>query len=408
MKKLLVCVLTMMMIGLFMGCDDTETATTSDNSTPNNEFNKTMSLQGTVFDATTGARLTGPSLTVTLTQGSNYYTPNVLKKAATDTVFGGDYAFVGIPITVNASVTYRITVTFDGYQRFEGYYTPDATNPDDDLDDDDGNNNTIDTVYNDIGNIYMYPLGATATDVEVYVEYNDERCIGATVTLQPDTNSNNGVTEENNTITASTGQLNVLTATTDNTGRALFNGADLVLGGSYHYTVLPFKHDGVQLGQSATTTIVVGTASIVRFVAMADLVPGDAVEDGLYIVSISNQDADDIRSNGWLDIVFSRPVKLVMPNNITGVLANQGSGALFGGADAVVEELSADGLRLTLKPGFQTRIPSTATNSTITYGNVRVTLLNDNGDDFINVFTELALLDESAVNGVVNLNDDES
>jgi len=406
MKKLLVCVLTMMMVGLFMGCDDTETASTSDNSTMNNEFNKTMSLQGTIFDATDGSRLTGDSLTVTLTQGTNYYSPNVLKKAATDTVFGGDYAFTGIPTTVHGSLTYRITVTMDGYQRFEGYITPNETDPDDDSDDTGGNNNTIDTVYNMVGNVYLFPLGETAADVNVYVEYNHERFSGATVYLEQDTANNAETAETNNILVASTGQLVNLSATTDSNGWAIFSGSSLVLGGRYRITVLPMVYEGVQLARNdeAVAAFVVGTTVNTQIVNMADTVPGGE-DTGLYIVSASNHDPEDIAPTGVLTIVFSKPVGIVNEAAFTAALTNATHAVLEAGSQGVTAAMSADGLTLTLTPNFTTAGyvnpyagPNTNGNGllgtgladinlSITYTGGTVYLLGDNQDDAMTFLT---------------------
>lgn len=395
MKKLLVCVLAMMMVGLFMGCDDTETASTSDNSIPNNEFNKTMSLQGTIFDATDGSRLTGDSMTVTLTQGSNYYSPNVLKKAATDTVFGGDYAFTGIPTTVHGSLTYRITVTMDGYQRFEGYITPNETDPDDDSDDTGGNNNTIDSIYNMVGNVYLFPLGETAANVNVYVEYNNERISGATVYLEQDTANNAETAETNNILVATTGQLVNLSATTDANGLATFSGSSLVLGGRYRITVLPMEYEGVQLARNdeAVAAFIVGTTVNTQVVVMGDTAPGTE-NNGLYIVSASNIDPEDITPTGVLTITFSKPVGIVSEDSFTAALTNA-STAVLDVADTVTAAMSANGLTLTLTPRFSTAVvPYNASNPAgptadidlqITYTGGDVYLLGDNQADALTI-----------------------
>lgn len=406
MKKLLVCVLTLMMVGLFMGCDDTETASTENTATPNNTFNYTMSLQGTIFDATDGSRLTGNSMTVTLTQGTNYYSPNVLKKATTETTFAGDYAFTGIPTTLHGSLTYRITVTLDGFQRFEGYITPNENDPDDDADGLGGNNNTLDTIYNMIGNIYLFPLGETAADVNVYVEYNNERISGATVYLEQDTVNNAETAETNNILVASTGQLVNLSATTDATGLATFSGSNLVLGGQYRITVLPTTYEGVQLAlnDEAVAAFIVGTTVNTQVVNMVDTVPGGE-DNGLYIVSASNHDPEDITASGVLTIVFSKPVGIVSETAFTAALTNATHAVLEAGDQAVTAAMSSDGLTMTLTPHFTTAgyvNPYAGYNSngngplgdgtadinlSITYTGGQVYLIGDNQDDAMSFLT---------------------
>ncbi|MBA4366974.1 MAG: hypothetical protein C0403_04975, partial [Desulfobacterium sp.] len=311
--------------------------------------------------------------------------------AASDTTFAGDYAFTGIPTTVHGSLTYRITVTMDGYQRFEGYITPDATDPDDDTDTLGGNNNTIDTVYNMIGNVYLFPLGETAADVNVYVEYNNERISGATVYLEQDTANNAETAEESiaaNQLVASTGQLVNLSATTGADGRAIFSGSNLVLGGRYRITVLPIVYEGVQLAlnDEAVAAFIVGTTVNTQVVNMADTAPGTE-DNGLYIVYASNNDDEDIVSTGVLTLVFSKPVGIVSEDAFTAILNNE-STAVLDVTDGVTAAMSADGLTMTLTPIFSTAIvpynpsnpagPPADINMSITYTGGQVYLLGDN------------------------------
>ncbi len=78
MKKVLILLVFLMISVIMVGCGD---ETTTNEGNPNNYFDKTYTLQGTIFDATTGARLGGDTLTITLVQGTSYRNPNVLKKA---------------------------------------------------------------------------------------------------------------------------------------------------------------------------------------------------------------------------------------------------------------------------------------------------------------------------------------
>jgi hypothetical protein len=414
MKKLLVCILSLMMIGLFIGCDDTETVSSSDNSTTNNEFNKTLTLQGTIYDATNGARLTGSSLSVTMTRGATNYSPSLLRNGTSETTFAGDYAFTGIPITLNGEVQYRIIATMDGYQTFEGFITP-TTNAKPTAGAD---NNTIDTVYNMVGNVYLFPLGETAEGINIYVEYNNERVAGATVQLQQVVANNTQTAQTNNALAAAVnGSLPDLITTTDANGLASFAGSSLVLGGRYDVVVLPIAYEGVQLAlDTGVTSIDVGTDIATRVVAMEDTALGNQAEDGLYIVSISNHDADDVRASGVLTIVFSRAVELVSEDNVTAALANATT-AVLTVADPVAATMSADNLTLTLTPSFSTALvhyngangtAGTGTadiNTSITYANVVVNLLGDNTDDTIDVFADLVELDGTGVSATVQLTD---
>jgi hypothetical protein len=409
MKKLLVLLLTLMMVGLFMGCDDTDEVVQSDSSVDNNTFTYTMDLQGTIFDATDGSRLTGSSLTVTLTRGSTYYSPALLKKATTETTFAGDYAFTGIPTTLGGQVTYRIIVAMDGYQTFEGYITPNETEPTTAV-----NNNTLDTIYNMVGNVYLFPLGETAPDANIYVQYNNERIANATVYLEQDTTNNAETAETNNQLNASTGQLVNLSATTDANGLATFAGTSLVLGGRYRVTVLPLTYEGVQLAlnDEAVAAFTVGLTDIIQVVNMGDLVPGTE-DNGVYIVSASNHDTEDIRATGELTVVFSKPVYLVSEDNCTAALANNSTAALD--ADTCTASVSADGLTLTLLPKLGVAVvPYNGLNGTagtntadrnlqVTYSNVVVALKDDNQDDPMNVFTQLRGLDGALISAVVQM-----
>jgi hypothetical protein len=388
-----------MIVWFFMGCDYTESVSDDDDSVDNNTFTYTLDLQGTVFDATDGSRLKGSSLSVTLTKGTTYYSPSLLKNGTSETTFAGDYAFTGVPTTLGGQVTYRIIVTMDGYQNFEGYITPNETEPTAAA-----NNNTLDTVYNMIGNVYLFPLGETAAGVDVYVEYNNERVPGATVYLEQDTVNNGETAEANNNLVASTGQLTNLSATTDANGLASFAGSSLVLGGRYHITVLPTTYEGVQLNlrDEAVSPFIVGTTVNTQFVAMGDTVPGTE-DNGLYIVSASNRDQEDITQSGVLTIVFSKPVGIVSERAFTAVLTNATHAVLA--SDPVAATMSADGLTLTLTPqftdaGYVNPYAGYNTNGNgplgtgladinllITYTGGQVYLLGDNQDDAMNFLT---------------------
>src|SRR5690606_1379478 len=84
-------------------------------STPQNYHDITVDLQGTVFDAVTGQRISTDGLKVTLVQGDNYRT------AKTNGDFQGDYFIGNIPASANLNnITYRIIAEKDGYQTMIG------------------------------------------------------------------------------------------------------------------------------------------------------------------------------------------------------------------------------------------------------------------------------------------------
>lgn len=378
---------------LLAGCSDGDT---SNNAVPDNFFNQTATLQGTIFDAVDGSRLGGTSLKVTLVQGTLYRSPNVLKNGATETTFAGDYAYASIPISLNNQTEYRIVVTRNGYQQFEAAISFDANAA--------AGSGTLDKNYNYVGNIYMYPLGATANDVTVRVTAFSEPVEGATVLLNPNPAANN-MTADNSNIyqNAQNGFLPSLSGITDASGEVVFAGTSLVLGGNYDIDVLPLTTaEGTQLARSNNAVnITIGTSIIIQNVAMADVVPGTT--DGLYVVSASNTDPNNVTSSGVLTLTLSRAISLVDETTINASLANATTAALdfTGIGTSVTATVSVDGLVLTLSPNFVTPPEAfngpnatTADNALfVNYGTalVRLTSANDTGSIY-NVF---ALIDGS-------------
>ncbi len=406
MKKLLVLFLSLMMVGILVGCDGDETSTEGgSNAVQNNEFEETATLQGTVFDATTGARLQNGSdttLAITLIKDGNYISPAVLRNGTDETSFAGDFTFANVPVTLEGDATYMVVATLDGYQQFNGYVTltvtsnaaiagaaPAVPGPG-------GINNTFDTDFSFIGNVYMYPIGSTANDLEIYVEYNNERVVGATVQLQLLIGSNVPVAQTTRVLAAATGTSASLIATTDSNGLATFSGSTLALGGAYIPNVLPTTHETVQLALydgDATTSIwapalgppvvlafiTTGTSIQTYVIPMADAEP-NAQAEGLYIIYASNQDQQDVRSNGILDITFNRAIAIVAESVFTATMPACGGGdaALTAdGADGsvVVTVVSDNTLRLT--PQFTEAVETADINCTITYTGGQITLKAD-------------------------------
>jgi hypothetical protein len=397
---------------LLAGCGDD---TTANNAVPDNYFNKTATLQGTVFDGVTGAKITDANLKVTLVQGTSYRAATV--RAGTQD-FAGDYSVGSIPLSINNQTQYRLAVTADAYEAFEAAIAFDALGQ--------GSNNfdrdTLDTVYNYVGDVVLYPLGSQANDVTILVTYNGEPVPDAMVSLIRSNLNTIGVVAASGSTNlfnnlANTGSLGPVMATTDATGVATFAGANLVLGGSYSVNVLPVTYDGIALAQSFGTQITIGAASPVcpapgcntgsnftQIVAMSDLVPG--TQNGLYVVSASNTDPNNVTSSGELTVVFSRPVSL---GNEAAMLASLTNVNVLATTPTALDQtnnpdstmtasLSADGLTLTLTPNFASGPTAFNGNNAaeadngliVSYSNVivRETSPNDTGIAY-NVFTTL-------------------
>jgi hypothetical protein len=369
---------------------------------PDNYFNKTATLQGTVFDGVTGAKITDANLKVTLVQGTSYRAATV-RTGTQD--FAGDYSIGSIPLSINNQTQYRLAVTADAYETFESQIAFAANgNP--------SGGNTLDTIYNYVGNVRLFPLGTNANDVTILVTYNGEPVADAMVSLTRVSLNTIGVVGSggaNNLYQSTSSAYNGnLMATTDASGVATFAAANLVLGGSYGVTVLPVTYDGTALAQSFGAQITVGAASPVcplpgcntgnnftQIVAMSDLVPG--TQNGLYVVSASNTDPNNVTSTGELNVTFSRPVSLGNEAAILATLTNATT-AVLDATDTVTASVSADGLTLTLAPRFSTQpVAFTGSNAAtadngliVSYSNVivRETSPNDTGIAY-NVFTTL-------------------
>lgn len=421
MKKIFILFISLLLVGMFVGCDET-TETGSNQAIPLQSFEETGTVQGTVFDAVTGARIGDSSLKVTLIKGSTYASPAVLKNSSTDTTFLGDFAFNDVPVTQGGVATYRIVAEMAGYQTFEGYINiavgmVAVTG-----------SGIIDEVYNFVRNIYMYPVGSYASDQYIYVYYDNEPVSGATVLLEHLPFGNTPITTPTGTVVtapatagntpitvqpAANGLSQSLIATTDANGLATFLGSTLVLGGSYPVTVLPLKYEGVQLAINTGTAIIVGASGNinVQVVNMTDEVPG-VNNEGLYVVSATPQDPEDILSSGVLTITFNRAIEIVSEQAFTATLSGTATTGTLTGDNtntAVAATVSTDGLVLTLTPVFTTAIvpysaatgPSgtnTADISTsITYTGGQITLLNDDESVTYNIL-------QGGADGVIDIN----
>jgi hypothetical protein len=397
---------------------DTTTSIPASQTVGNSTFDAKASVQGTVFDATTGERIGGSDLEVTLIQGTNHRDPNVLVRSKASVV--GEYGFSDIPITLDSSnADYKIIVTNSGYQRFEGYLGISAANP--------GVNNTLDGTYNFIRDVYIFPVGATAPDLTVAVEFDREPVVGATVLLQQNANSNVAPTPTSSSshrVVAAQGYIASRSGTTalnaNGVATVTFLGSSLVLGGAYTPRVLPVVHEGLPLTSAAGTQVIVGatedgstpTANVLtQVVTLFEKVPGTQ-DDGIHVVFASNRDTDDITgiaSNpGRLVIVFNRAVAInssTTSNPFTATLASATQAVLTssGASGSVSTSLSSDGLTLTLDPVFTTVPDATDVNLDVVYAGGRVTVSGDEGGQANTIFGTLTYLDGTAVSGTVNV-----
>lgn len=367
---------------------------TSNNNVDQNYHDITTTLQGSVFNAIDGSRITDKSLEVTLVQGTSYRDAKV-RSGTSD--FAGDYSISKIPTSTNNNITYRIVSTVDGYQPFETTV---------------GFNVSIEDLQDRkasvVGNMYMYPLGSFASDIKVNVTFNNEPVEGATVLLNPRTASNTLTTDASNTLTLVNGFQQAMTAVTDASGVVTFAAANLVLGGQYNIDVMPTTYEGSQLQVSRGTApyFTVGATTNIRNVNMAEAVPGTS--NGLYITSASNTDAEVVTTSGALVLNFSRAVALVDETNVTATLTGDTVNAVLDATTAPDSSVNAvitnGGLTLTLTPVFTTApINSDTTNNataddnlTVDYSNLFVRIIESN--DTAVVYDVFGLVDETGVN----------
>lgn len=371
-------------VSLLAACGGDDT--TTNQSASQNYHNIQTTLQGSIFNAIDGTRITDESLKVTLVQGTSYRNANVRKGTAD---FAGDYSIANIPTSTNGSnITYRIVSSVDGFQQFETTFAFNVTTG--------GSGSLQDNNVNRVGNIYMYPVGSFASNVKVNVSYNNEPVANATVLLNPQTASNAPTTDVSNTLfPAQNGFQGAQTVVTDAAGIATFVADNLVLGGRYAISVLPTSHEGTQLALPAVSSFTVGTTPNIVNIPMIDSAPSNAAENGLYVTSLTNLDATAVTAGGVLTLTFSRAVSLV---NESAISANLGGTVKTAALDAtstgseVLATLSTDGLTLTLTPQFA------AAAAPVNYNGTNGTTA-DNGllVNFTNVFVRLNDASDSAV-----------
>jgi hypothetical protein len=323
-------------------------------------FDKTYTLQGIVADAVTGARVGGNDLKLYLVQGPDIRTPTRITRDAADPLFG-EFAFSGIPADFNpTNKTYKVVAVQPGYQRFEADITFQASS-----------GSQLDTIYNRIGNIYLFPVGVTAPSYTFAITYNGKPVPSATVQLDPMIASNSMTFNPADALPATTGLLASLSGTTDATGKVTFAGANLALGGAYQVSVLPAQFvetagNTVPLARfTSVTNLLVGISNVLQQVALADLVPNAGP---VYLTGASNQAVGQVVQSGQLVLTFSAPVTLVNPTatSFSAVLANAVTATL--GTPQAAASLSTDGLTLTLTPNFTVVPGATDRGLQVIYG----------------------------------------
>ncbi len=325
----------------------------------------TYTLQGIVADAVTGARL-GGDLKMFLIQGPEVRGPSRLITGTTDPLMG-EYAFTGVPVAyVSGNNTWKVVVVKSGYQRFESEVAFHA------LTISEGSTTVLDSAFSRIGNIYLFPTGATAPDYSFVTTYNGKPVPGATVLLDPisASNGNTFITGgTGDTLSAFNGYVSSLAATTDAAGKATFAGNLLALGAQYNVQVLPvaFKDattTTIQLGLTPAPgaggkpAIIVGLANVLQPITLSDLTPATTALP-VYLADASNRASGSIQSTGALVITFNTPVSLVNPN---GFAATLNPGTKADGTTPGTSQLntvqpvnaipSSDGLTLTLTPNY--------------------------------------------------------
>src|ERR1041384_7371124 len=312
-------------LAALISCSGGTTIAQGDVSGGSSGVSLTGTLQGIVGNAVTGARV-GGDLKLYLMQRPTIRGPSRLITGSADPLMG-EYAFTGVPVTLAASdATWKIVAIATGFQRFESEFTFEANNPNEE---NSFPSNYIDTVYNKIGNIFLFPTGTVAPDYNFTVLYNGKPVPNATVELDPAPSGNSAkynVTTSGDTLFAHNGYVPSISYTTNTAGVATAKGTDMVLGGAYNVSVLPlvFTDSGggkVQLALKTAGSIVVGfgtTSATPNNDVNQQIDMADAVTDNtgvpLYLASESNPPPNQqLFADGSLTLVFSQPVTLVNP-----------------------------------------------------------------------------------------------
>ena len=334
----------LVVLAVLLAACDKKSTTTENQTVALLEVDKTGTLQGAIFDATTGARIGGSDLNLYLIQGTQNRNPNKLISDVNNNLVG-EYAFTDIPVTftdtnneynANPNTTYKVVAIKAGYQRFEAEFSFRGFAE---------NSGEYEKVYNIIGNIYLFPLGVSSGDIEIYVYDPEGTAIPNTIVyLHQHINDNEAFGDtSDNTLYATGGLVRSLNATTDSAGKATFAGTSLTLGGEYQGFVPGLVFQGQKLAAEYSSTIFVGSdvQTDAVYLESADRI------DPLFVTSASNQVPGTITPLGVLTITFNQPIILEAAGSWNAFFTEE-SGAL--GTPPVTAVLSADGLTLTITP----------------------------------------------------------
>jgi hypothetical protein len=395
MKQFIFIVSVLLVGGLLWGCGSTS-STNNPNANALQYYNITGSLQGKIMDAITGDPVGGSNLKVYLIQGSSVRGPSMLITDPNNPLCG-NYAFSGIPADVNTGeIRYRVVVSKQGYQDFEGDVELQAT----------VNNTTnapiVDNQYNMIGDIYLYPEGSSPANLNVYVyDPTGLPISNATVHLKQNVINNFTITPvSGDRLAPMAGLYSSLDATTNAQGLATFTSGTLVLGGAYYLQVASLTFNG-EILNDRTFPILPGMpiqVGIFPATFAVHMVP--SAMPLLYVVTASNSVPSVINPSGVLTLTFNQPV-MIDTTLFTAALSGGSGGTL--GTPAVNATLSADGMTLTLTPNFTAN--ATAAGATITYGYTGIVRLQNNQTvTFPGIFGSLQNAQTMAVvNGTVLL-----
>jgi hypothetical protein len=370
---------------------------------------KTATLQGTIMDAITGARLGGEDTAIYLVQGDLVRNPTTYNDGTSQgggffnpgdnqtAALLGDYTFTNVPagsavgtdpVDPEANI-YKIIVIKAGYQRFEGIVD-------------------LFGFDNKIGNIYLFPENYNTPDYTFTVLCADggKPVPNAIVLFQPQAANNTVLTSTNTILPLCSGYLPSLQAKTDANGMVTFDGSKLALAAQYTLTVLPIEFEGIQLGISQYGPFDIGFTSSynVAIVYLDDL--GTTFPYGLYVKYISNSQYDSVDSSGKLTIKFNRAVKLgTRPGTNTAVFAaieNSFVGVLDG-AKPVNATISDGGLTLELTPVWTTNQDPNDSGTFIQYLNGSAYLTIDGYPDSEIMLEDLQDADGDTISTIVNL-----
>jgi hypothetical protein len=330
---------------LAAGC--TTNPSSVSNSTVLSQYDGSYTLQGKVMSATDGSPVT-TGLTMNLVQGTTIRTDYTFQ---TTGILAGNYAFSNIPLPLACGdITYELVVSAPGFAPFQSDLSYCVS------EDNRYNDTEIDSTYNFMGNIYLFPLGATAPSYSFDVTYQGAPVPNATVLLDPvDSTTYADQSEDDEVLYNDLSTTASLSATTNSAGSVTFAGTTLALGTAYQVQVLPVQF--TPTGGTAISLAGCGANSSCSGVSYVQVgFPGSPVNQNialsglaqpLLIASDSAQLQGQLTPSGQLVITFNMPVTL------TGTFAAAGVNTASV-LTPMTATLSNGGLTLTLAPAAGT------------------------------------------------------